>query len=214
MASTNQTSNPGDGGPGAAPARPGLRARILHGNRLHKVLIVILAVGLLSLYVWHLVTTSQVRSQLEAHMAASEERYTRSLTDQAATSLRLTGHALGWAAASDLGEANLGAIDGHITRMVRVGPVTVIAVADQEGTVRVSTNKKLEGQRAAAVFPGLPLEAEDVGVVDRDGEMVLVAPMIENGNRLGVAVLVYDRSGRGAARDATAGAEEAPAPGR
>jgi hypothetical protein len=82
--------------------------------------------------------------------------------------------------------------------MVQVGPVTLVAVIDQEGTVRVSTNKKLQGQTAATVFAGLPLDTEEVQVVNQDGKLVLVTPLMEDGNRIGVAVLTYTRGGAGA----------------
>lgn len=200
MSSTNQTSNPGASAqtpPPGAGKRSGIRRRLFDGNRLHKVLIVILGLGCLAIYVWHLVAINTMRDQMAARLTANQEHQARALIEQATTSLRVTGHALGWAAAGDMAEANLAAVDAHITRMVQVGPVTVIAVIDQEGTVRVSTNKKLQGQRAATAFPGLPLDAEDVVVIDQDGKLTLVAPMVEGDSRIGAVVLRYER---GAAR--------------
>lgn len=204
MASTNpssqnttgqapDTSKPDSSGVAAKPARRGIRSRLLDGNRLHKVLIILLALGCITLYVWHEVEMRQVRAHMATEMTALQVSQNAALAEQANTSLRLAGHALGWGATQSLLQSDLAGIDAHITRMVKVAPVTLIAVIDQEGTVRVATNKKLEGQSAATVFPGLPLEVEEVTVQEQDQELVVVAPLMKDGNRIGSAVLTHVR---------------------
>ena len=188
---TPDTSEPRSSGAPSKPAKRGIRSRLLDGNRLHKVLIILLALGCITLYVWHEVEMRQVRSHVETEMAALQVSHNQALAEQAEISLRLVGHPLGWAATQSLLQGDLAGIDARITRMVKVAPVSVIAVVDDEGTVRVATNKKLEGQPAATVFPGLPLEVEEVTVQEQDDELVMVAPLLQDGNRIGSAVLAY-----------------------
>ena len=171
-------------------ARPSwFQRKVLTGNRLHKWLIVLLAVGCAGMYGWHLWRTHELRGQLDQERTAMKNKVEGAIQDQMEASLRVTGMGLSWAATQAMQRDDLTGIDTHITRMVKEGPVTLIAVVDREGVVRVATNKKLEGQPASAGFPGVSLTVTELTVTERGAELVLVAPL-EYG--LGSAVLVYD----------------------
>lgn len=166
-----------------------LQRKLLTGNRLHKWLIVLLAAGCAGLYGWHLWRMNELSGQRDQERAAMENKLKDAIQRQMEVSLRITGMGLSWAATQAMQGSNLDSINTHITHMVKEGPVKLVAVVDREGVVRVATNKKLEGQAASAGFPGVPLTATELTVVERGAELVLVAPL-EYG--LGSAVLVYD----------------------
>ncbi len=197
-------------------ARPSwFQRRILTGNRLHKWLIVLLAAGCAGLYGWHLWTTHEMRGQLDQEQTAMKNKIEGAIQVQMETSLRVTGLGLSWAATQAMQRDDLTGIDAHITRMVKEGPVTLIAVVDREGVVRVATNKKLEGQAASTALPGAPLAAAELTVVEQGAELLLVAPL-EYG--LGRVVLVYDwpdlmaEPALGAVKPATPTQATTPAP--
>ena len=172
-------------------ARPSwVKRRILSGNRLHKWLILLLAAGGLGLYGWHWWSMGQLRDALEKESAARQIQVQGMIDTQTRSSLRLTAMALGWAASQAMQREELTAVDEHITRMVKVGPVKLVAVIDRDGVVRVSTNKKLEGTPGSTALPGAPLTAKEPTVVERGAELVMVAPL---DYALGTAVLIYDR---------------------
>jgi hypothetical protein len=191
-------------------ARPSwLRRRVLSGNRLHKWLILLLAVGGLGLYGWHLWSMRELHDALAKERVAMKTQVEGMVDAQTQSSLRLTAMALSWAASQAMQREELTAVDEHITRMVKEGPVKLIAVLDRDGLVRVSTNKKLEGQAGSAAFPAAPLAAKEPTVVPNGAELVVVAPL---DYALGSAVLVYERPTLpGAPPPATAGH---PAPAR
>lgn len=171
-------------------ARPSwFRRKVLTGNRLHKWLIVLLAGGCAGLYGWHLWRMNELSGQRDQDRLALKSQVEDAIQRQMEVSLRITGMGLSWAATQAMQGSNLDGINTHITRMVKEGPVKLVAVVDREGVVRVATNKKLEGQPASAEFPGVPLAATELTVIERGAELVLVAPL-EYG--LGSAVLVYD----------------------
>lgn len=171
-------------------ARPSwFQRKVLTGNRLHKWLIVLLAAGCAGLYGWHLWTVHELSGQLDQERTAMKSQIEGAIQKQMESSLRVTGMGLGWAATQAMQGDNLDGIDKHITRMVKEGPVSLIAVIDRDGVVRVATNKKLEGQTASAELPGVPLTATELTVVERGAELVLVAPLDYG---LGSVVLVYD----------------------
>lgn len=173
-----------------ATIRPSwFQRRVLTGNRLHKWLIVLLAAGCAGLYGWHLWSEHELRGQLDQSRAAMQQRIEGAIQTQMETSLRITGMGLSWAATQAMQRDDLGGIDTHITRMVKEGPVKLVAVVDRESVVRVATNKKLEGQPASTALPGAPLAATELTVVEHGAELLLVAPL-EYG--LGRVVLVYD----------------------
>jgi hypothetical protein len=172
-------------------ARPSwLRRRILSGNRLHKWLILLLAAGCLGLYGWQWWSMNQLREALAKESAARHTQVQGMLDSQTRSSLRLTAMALSWAASQSMQREELTAVDEHITRMVKEGPVRLVAVLDRDGLVRVSTNKKLEGTPGSTALPGAPLTAKEPTVVEHGADLVVVAPL---DYALGTAVLVYDR---------------------
>jgi hypothetical protein len=172
-------------------ARPSwLRRRILNGNRLHKWLILLLAAGGLGLYGWHMWSMDQLRDALGKERTAMATQVEGMVDAQTQTSLRLTAMALSWAASQAMQRQELTLVDEHITRMVKEGPVKVIAVLDRDGLVRVSTNKKHQDQPGSAAFPGASLTAKEPAVVERGTELLVVAPL---DYALGTVVLVYDR---------------------
>ncbi|HWN70780.1 MAG TPA: hypothetical protein VNM90_24230 [Haliangium sp.] len=191
-----------------------LQRRVLSGNRLHKWLILLLVAGGLGLYGWHWWSMNQLRDGLAKESAARHTQVQSLIDAQTQSSLRLTAMALSWAASQAMQREELTAMDEHITRMVKVGPVKLIAVLDRDGLVRVSTNKKLEGTPGATALPGAPLTAKEPTVVERGDELVMVAPL---DYALGTAVLIYDRptlpGAPPATPPATAG-QPAPAPPR
>jgi hypothetical protein len=172
-------------------ARPSwFQRRILSGNRLHKWLILLLAAGGLGLYGWQWWSMSELRDALAKESAARQTQVQSMIDAQTQSSLRLTAMALGWAASQAMQREELTAVDEHITRMVKEGPVKLVAVLDRDGLVRVSTNKKLEGTPGSTALPGAPLTAKEPTVIERGAELLVVAPL---DYALGTAVLVYDR---------------------
>lgn len=167
-----------------------MRRRILNGNRLHKWLIVVLALGCVGLYGFHVVATHQLEEEIAAERATLATQANLAVEDQMQASLRVAGLGLSWAATQAMQREDLTSIDAHTARMVKEGPVTLIAVLDSDGVVRVATNKKLEGKAGATAFAGAPLTATDLTVWESGAEMTVVAPLEFT---LGTAVLVYDR---------------------
>jgi hypothetical protein len=191
MTSDANSPNPPTQKSVSGTAKPSwLQRRILSGNRLHKWLIVLLAAGCLGLYVWHMVSTSQLRDTLAEERAALKTQAEGMVGAQTQASLRVTGLAMSWAATQSMQREELSLIDTHITRMVKEGPVKLIAVLDGTGQVRVSTNKKLEGRPGSAEFPGAPLTATELTVVEHGGGLLVVAPLEY---ALGTVVMVYDK---------------------
>lgn len=174
----------------ADPARASwFQRRVLAGNRLHRWLIVILAVGCAGLYVWRMVTVHQLRSALDTERAALQAQVQGEVTAQMRAALRVTGWSLRWAASQAMDRDDTSGIDAQITRMVKEGPVELIAVLDGDGAIRVATNKKLEGTMGSVAFPGVSLAATDVTVAEHEEGLVVVAPLERS---LGTAVLFYD----------------------
>ncbi|WP_428268276.1 hypothetical protein [Haliangium sp.] len=167
-----------------------VRRQLIDGNRLHRWLIGLLAVGWLATLGWHLVRASQIQAAVDEERSALQEEV---LGPSIRASLRVTGLALGWAASESMARGDIDAIEERITRMVKEGPVLHIGVIDAEGLVRVATNKKLEGKPAAVAFPGIPLDVTELEIMDADpgGVINVVIPLVPEHERLGLAVMSY-----------------------
>ncbi len=170
-----------------------LRRRFIDGNGVHKILIVMLALGCAGLYGWQVWQAYEAEQARDGELATMRAALQSEFDGKAASSLRLTGSALGWAAATDLARDNLAAIDRELTRLVKEEGVTRLAVIDGNGVVRVCTNKKLEGQTATEAFPGVAFDVDEIATVSADDERLLVVPLMYDNARVGTAVLAMSR---------------------
>ena len=186
-----------------------LQRRVLSGNRLHKWLILVLVAGVLGLYGWHAWRVHELRGAQELERSTMTTQVEGAVDAYTASSLRVTAMALGWAASQAMQREDLPAMNVHLERMVKEGPVKVIAVLGGDGLVRVSTNKKHEGMSGSAAFPDAPLTATELTVREHGAELTVVAPLDD---ALGAAVLVYDRLTLPDAQAATAPAAGQPTP--
>jgi uncharacterized membrane protein affecting hemolysin expression len=149
-----------------------------------------LSAVLAGLLVWQAVRNAQTTRQFEAERAQLAASHERERTNQAEQLLRTSGTLLGAAIHAPLATGDFETIEGVIKLLVQEKPIALVAVADQEGLIRIATNHKLEGQRLDETFPGVTL-GSSVVVTKLDGSLVVAIPVVHAEQPVGRAMISY-----------------------
>jgi hypothetical protein len=106
--------------------------------------------------------------------------------------LRLTATSLSWAVRDELAAGNLGVIDRYFNHLVKQDRFRVILLVRSDGTVAVSTDKRMEGFPVDRFYNNSVLRQDRPEVRTLpDGTLMAVAPVMGVAAKLGVLILVY-----------------------
>lgn len=159
-------------------------------------LVGILILALLGTWIWMDFSQRAMRRRAEARQSESVERARHALAGQTAELLRLAALPLSWAVRTELIEDNIDQVDDYFRRFVKERHVTRVLLVDPEGMIRLSSDKKFEGRRADEILPRSLVRAEELVVTpDLDGDIVVSAPVVGYGSRLGTLVVAYSHEG-------------------
>jgi len=164
-------------------------------TKFYLTIIAILVIALIAVFLWKEIAVRGAVARYEAERAGIVEQTRKALVDQTREMLRLSAIPLGWSVRTEMIKENYHQIDDYLQRFVKEPHVSRIAVVNYEGSIRIATDKKLEGQRAASVFPSSILEVGKVTVLDEGaGEVFVAVPILSYDARLGTLVLAYSLS--------------------
>jgi hypothetical protein len=102
------------------------------------------------------------------------------------------GTALAWAVRASMMRNNLDQVEQYFEELVKTPSIQLAVLADRNGKVLVSSNRRLHGERFSAHFPARLLSAQEV-TLERVGEKErrLTLPIQGFTKRLGTVMLVY-----------------------
>ncbi|MEZ4369092.1 MAG: hypothetical protein R2939_22835 [Kofleriaceae bacterium] len=184
--------------PRASSPTPEQRGRVarylLSAPRLHLAVIVLLALGVVTMVVWRMVSVGA----LEREVTQREARAQASLQAQAGELLMLSATPLAWVVRTELMADDLGDIDAYLAKLVDEPGVERIVVVGDDDLIVASTDLKLEGASAATALDDVEL-AVPAPVVEQVGdELRLVVPVMAFDRQ--IATLVLDYAPRGLER--------------
>ncbi len=132
--------------------------------------------------------TEQAAREKAALLARANEAIARN-SDAAH---RLMGATLAWSVRGEKSRGNLGQIDEFFGELVRNERIQQAALADHDGQILLSSDRKLQGARFADHFPVEMLGEPTVAIhPGKDGTKYLVMPILGLTSRTGSVILVY-----------------------
>jgi len=155
---------------------------------------------LLIMYIWKEVAVGQADKRFEkerAELATQRETLEESLREATVArierTLKLMGMPLGWAMRTEAIAEDYDQIEEYAARLVKEPGVQRVVVVSPEGNIRISTDRKLQGEPAVETYGELAL-ANDITLQKSDaGEYHLMVPILGYTGRLGsVIVTVRD----------------------
>jgi hypothetical protein len=166
-------------------------------SALSKTYLTIIAILIIAIVVLYVSNRFNVRGA-DKHMEAMQGEWSgmthRALVDQAHEMLRLSAVPLAWAVRSEMMDGTpTTRVDDYLQRFVKEPDIKRVALVI-DGSIEVATDKKLEEQDAAQVFPMEALDVDSAAVIDDgSGEIFLAVPVVSLDARLGTLIVVYSR---------------------
>jgi len=145
-------------------------------------------------YGWKVLAVRSVERAMEAQRAGHVVQLRQALTRETSEMLRLTGLPLGWAVRAAVLKDDYDQVNDYFNRFVKEPFISLVAYVRIDGAIMAATDKKMEGQPAAAYYDTALFGADEVRVVDRGGgDILLVVPVMGFDSRLGTLVVSYAR---------------------
>ena len=134
----------------------------------------------------------QLSRQLEAERSVLQREAQEALARQTRDLQALFGAALAWSVRSAMLRNNLDEIDQYFGDLVKNPRIPLVLLADVEGKVLRSSDRKYLASRFAEHFPAELLKSEDVAIhPDEGNRQRLVLPIQGLTARLGTVLVVY-----------------------
>lgn len=159
---------------------------------------------LLLVIAWKQITVNQAESRLErgqAELAQQLDMERKVLTKKAREYAdsqykkeeERFGQVLAWAVRGELIRNNLDQIDQYLTELVKTKDTERVVLISEEGKLLVSTDKRLEDEEAASVYPKDVLNQRKITLKsDVDGKKILIVPIMGLNQRLATVVISYN----------------------
>ncbi len=186
-------------GEDAAPAAeagkgPGTRRGVFDTVKAYWRLVVTLSLllAIAIMYQWKIIAVERVEEEKRIQKRLLTEQATRLVEGKNRALARIAAISLSWAIQGEMAAGNLGAIDRYFNYLVRQDRFKVILLVRPDGTVAVSTDKRMEGFPVDRFFHASVLRKDqpDVGPLP-DGNLMAVAPVMGVAEKQGVLLLVY-----------------------
>ncbi|MBM3162236.1 MAG: hypothetical protein FJZ79_02700 [Chlorobi bacterium] len=134
--------------------------------------------------------------QAAEEAALEKQRYERSLDDRSIevqrADIRLFAVPLAWAVRRELMQENYGQIDEYFSELVRKKQFKVLMLLDPEGTVRIASDRKLQGSAFSGLYPGMDSSSQQVVSYPlAKGSSLFLVPVMGLNARIGTIAFVY-----------------------
>ena len=103
------------------------------------------------------------------------------------------GQVLAWAVRGELIRNNLDQVDQYLNELVKMKDTDRVVLVSEEGKLLVSTDKRLEDENVADLYPKEILKADTITVeTNVDDKKLLVVPVMGLNNRIATIVVSYN----------------------
>jgi putative NADH-flavin reductase len=162
-------------------------------SKKYFYVIAILLVALAGMYGWKTFTVQSVRTDQEVQRLKLVKVYQKAITEKTRYFLGLATTPFVWAIRKEMINENYEQINEYLIQFVKEPHVKRILVVKDDGTVAVATDKKLEGASFSSLYPSEFLEKNETVITDdKDGNIVIVAPIMGLNKKIGMFLMVYE----------------------
>ena len=150
----------------------------------------------LIMFFWKGCAVRNVQKQVDverAELASQQEQLEQRLREETAQRveevLRLMAVPLGWAVRTEAIGDDYDQIEDYANNLLKQPRVRRVVLVTPEGNVRMSTDRKLQGQPAAQLFGDLTAQQEITLRKDDAGDYQLMVPILGYNERLGSLIV-------------------------
>jgi hypothetical protein len=165
-------------------------------NKLFLYAIGALVLLLIVMWIWKGIAVGRVERQVEkerAELAAQRAELEQRLREESAQrieeTLRLMGVPLGWAIRTEAISDDYDQIEDYAARLIKEPRVKRVVFVDSDGSVRMSTDRKLQGEPASSFYGDLASRNDIALKQEESGDYQLMVPILGYSSRLGSLIV-------------------------
>lgn len=163
-------------------------------GKKYLYMIGILVVLLFITYLWKTIALKNIQKQMEAQQIELIEKSQQVITEKTRYFLRLTTTTFVWAIRKEMFRENYEQINEYLNQFVKEPHIKQILVVKSDGTVAVATDKKLEGVAFSSLYPNELMEKNEIVITDdKNGNILVVAPIMGLTKKLGMFFMIYEQ---------------------
>ncbi len=169
-------------------------ARLIRGFaakwKLKGILILMLLIA--GMYGWRNLSVRRIEKETKKQAAQITEATGERLLEKNRALLRLTSIPLSWVVRMEMPKGNYENIDQYFKQIIKEDNFKVILLADVDGKIIVSTDRRMEGAHLSEYYPADLLEQYETTVRQLNEEdLIVVTPVIGLTAKLGALIMVY-----------------------
>lgn len=135
---------------------------------------------------------SNLKKEHEKEMTSLQEWVSTRVADINRENLVSVSRVFAWAVRSEIQRGNTENVSMYMTELVKIPNIQQALYVDNAGTVVQSTDTKFNGKACSSFFADAILSDNEIKISDRaNGDLMVVAPVMGIGNRLGSVVITY-----------------------
>lgn len=148
---------------------------------------------LVAVFAWKVVAVKTVEKKMGTQHTALVARSEQVIQDRTRTFLRQTTIPLVWAVRKEMLRENFDQINEYVVQFIKEPNFSQIYVVKADGTIAVSSDKKVEGTRFSDLYPGDLLGLDSISVTDdADGNIRIAAPVMGLNRKIGLLFMIYE----------------------
>lgn len=151
-------------------------------------ILIIVAAGI---YLWGYIRVKSFERRMKERETEIVQKTQIILNEKTKEFLKITALPLVWAVRKDMMRGNFDEINEYMERLVQEKGFKKILLVDTMGTIVLSTDKKMQGQKFVDHYPVEFLQANDVVINTDSVNIRAVAPVMGLNSRLGTLVITY-----------------------
>lgn len=161
-------------------------------KKTYVITIVVGLVLLVAFWIWSYFEANSAQKKAEVQKQSLKEQAHKQLLLAHEDHLRLLSLPFVWAVRTEMLQGNMSQVNLYMNEMVRKKNFQNIAVIDNKGIIKSSTNKKNEGRPFGEIERSTNLEIDDTNVNNvGDSILILTSPIMGFNNKLGTLYLKY-----------------------
>lgn len=145
-----------------------------------------------AVWIWKQVEINNIKKTAAKEQAALIQTAKKEIVANSTEHLRLLAKPFVWALRTEMLQGNLGQVHLYLNEMVKEHNFKNVAVANSDGKIVSSTNKKFEGQPFAAIGDNKYLSINNTVVENNnDSLLTMASPIMGFDKRLGTLFVTY-----------------------
>jgi len=155
------------------------------------IYIVLITISVI-LLIYALYQRSRVSREIERERKTVREAADEEIKNRTENLLRLSTIPFTWAIRSELQRENYTQIEQYMHQYVKEKGITHIALVENNGAIKLSTDKKREGRNLTEFYEDDIKGMEGISIIDKaNDEKLIIAPITGINDKLGTIIISY-----------------------